>query len=68
MRIPASAQFPDYNSGYVKWIKDSTYVVNSYVDAENSYGALLRSKYRIKLKIMGDDQWKCLKLKIDDDE
>ena len=45
LKSPASADFPvDLN--HVKIITDSLFVINSYVDAQNSFGATIRTNYR----------------------
>jgi len=53
---PKSADFPwlDYNC----WrdAKDSnTFLVKSYVDAENAFGAMIRHKYECKLRYISGD-------------
>lgn len=46
LKAPSTAKFPwDYES-YVTDNGDGTYTVTSYVDAENSFGAKIRSKFR----------------------
>lgn len=55
LKAPGSADFPylDYTAEYKG---DSTYVVKSYVDAQNSFGAKLRTRYMVKLRYNGG-QW-----------
>lgn len=45
---PGSAQFEIGTDG-VKKINDTTFIVNSYVDSQNKFGALLRSEYSLKI-------------------
>jgi len=45
---PASAQFEIGTDG-VKKINDTTFTVDSYVDSQNKFGALLRSEYSLKI-------------------
>jgi hypothetical protein len=54
LKAPGSAEFPslDYSSYYQG---DSSYIVKSYVDAQNSFGAKLRLHYTAKLKYNGGD-------------
>lgn len=54
LKAPGSAEFPslDYTSVYQG---DSSYIVKSYVDAQNSFGAKLRLHYIAKLKYNGGE-------------
>lgn len=52
LKAPSTADFSDEdhtNSGDHQWI------VTGVVDAENSFGAMLRSSYRCELKVDGED-------------
>jgi len=55
LKAPSTAKFPDYNDEGVNIvIADSTnIVVSGYVDAQNSFGAMLRSRYIVALSIKG---------------
>jgi hypothetical protein len=52
LKAPSTAKFPIYSSSDVNisQIDSITYSVNSWVDAENSFGAMLRSRYFMKLR------------------
>ena|SRR5690554_5252414 len=45
LKSPASAQFPP-SIEHVKIINDSLFEINSYVDAQNAFGASIRTKYK----------------------
>jgi uncharacterized membrane protein YvbJ len=45
LKSPSTASFPKYNDSYVVDNGDGTYTVSSYVDAENSFGAEIRSDW-----------------------
>ena len=51
MKSPSSAKFPgSFMSPYEDWsfVKDGTeYAVSSYVDSQNSFGAMIRSQFII---------------------
>lgn len=48
LRSPATADFPGYGSGCTAIvIAPGRYEVNSYVDSENGFGAMLRSHYSV---------------------
>lgn len=57
LKAPATADFPGGSDGRVKYLGDSIFYIDSYVDAQNSFGANLRSNYSGKVKYMGSDQW-----------
>lgn len=44
LKSPSSAEF-GYGEDQVFQKNDSTFIVESYVDSQNSFGAMLRSKY-----------------------
>lgn len=52
LKAPATAKFPYYDKSFVKIKKKDEktgiiiFTINSYVDAENSFGALLRNHYK----------------------
>jgi hypothetical protein len=59
LKSPASAQFQPYESPKVSvTYKDGWYTVMAVVDAQNGFGALLRSTYLCKLQPVGGDRWK----------
>ncbi len=54
LKSPATASFTaDGQSVYVN-VYDSTAVVTGFVDAQNTFGAMIRTGYRIKMKYLGD--------------
>ncbi len=66
---PSSARFPRLDFT-VSTISENTYEVRAYVDAQNSFGATIRTKYRAVLKHRGGDwkheaNWSVIKLSID---
>lgn len=54
LKPPSSADFPyviDSNDGVkTKYMGDCTHKVWSYVDSENSFGAMIRTKYFVEIK------------------
>jgi len=65
LKAPSTAKFPAFSKGSIpmgyipKKIKDGEYVVSNYVDAENSYGAMIRSNYSCTV-YMDNSNSKCL--------
>ncbi len=71
IKSPTTASFP--TSDYKCFVNqyDSTYTVKSYVDAQNGFGAMIRSKYMVEMKYTGgnaDDghNWTLLDIRIYD--
>jgi len=57
LKAPATAKFPLYSESKVTDLGDGKYKVDSYVDAQNSFGAMIRTNYTCTLKYVGDDKW-----------
>lgn len=54
LKAPKTAEFP---WGLSAVFSDGAYVVNSYVDSQNSFGALIRTHYRCELEHSGTDPY-----------
>lgn len=49
LKAPSTAKFPSKSD--IKIIKNKdVYIINGYVDAQNSYGAMIRTKYLASIK------------------
>ena len=57
LKSPSSAQYPNYESGFVQRTGDNTYRVTAYVDSQNGFGAMLRSQWTVQIKRDGEDGW-----------
>lgn len=57
LKAPATADFPLGSDGHVKYMGDSVFYIESYVDAQNSFGANLRNNYSGTIKFKGNDNW-----------
>lgn len=49
LKSPASAEFETSYEDAVKQINDSIFEISSYVDSQNGYGAMLRTRFHCKL-------------------
>ncbi|UYW02079.1 hypothetical protein K5I29_04040 [Flavobacterium agricola] len=51
LKSPATAEFPGRNEKYshVSYIGDGEYKVNSWVDSQNSFGAMIRSNFSVTI-------------------
>jgi len=68
LKAPSTAEFaPLSESNYATNYKDKTvYTVNSYVDAQNSFGAKIRTRFTVTMKYEPTtDTWSLLSLKTD---
>lgn len=58
LKCPSTAKYPLYDDSYVKKEGDSAYIVVGIVDAQNGFGAMIRSKYVVKMISDGKDAYK----------
>lgn len=68
LKAPASADFPFFDFKHHE-APDNVYIIHAYVDAQNSYGAKVRSDWRCKVQYAGGDNadpasWKLLEVRI----
>ena len=65
LKAPSTAKFPfESYKNVTKRYENQIYVVESYVDAQNAFGAMIRSNYKVKLERTGQDTWKLLEIDI----
>lgn len=50
LNAPATAKFPEFNIRMLTEADDGSYTVKSYVDAQNGFGALIRSDFVCRVK------------------
>jgi len=63
LKAPSSAKFGSYGNSSVQHYKGCKFVVNGYVDSQNSFGAMLRSNYSVTLTPNGLN-WTLLDIQI----
>lgn len=61
LKAPSTAKFPWYDESFVADLGNDTYRVTAYVDAQNGFGAMIRSYYVCELQYAGNDSWKATK-------
>ena len=55
LKTPSTAEFPfSYASAEIQDLGNGNYVVKSYVDAQNGFGAMIRSNFTVTIKKVGD--------------
>jgi hypothetical protein len=64
LKAPASAKYPNC-VGKAEFVGDGEFVVTTYVDSQNSFGAMIRTSYVMRLKSLGADKWRMLSLVTD---
>jgi hypothetical protein len=60
---PSTAKFPANGTRDTKSAGNGIYITNSYVDAQNSFGAMIRNNYYCKLQFANND-WTVIDLQI----
>lgn len=68
LKAPSTADFP-FIDNMTSDIGNGVYVVNSYVDAQNGFGAMIRSTYQCKVQYIGGDNadqknWRLIDIEI----
>lgn len=58
LKAPATADFPS-DLDAVNPVSDSVFVINSYVDSQNGFGAMIRTRYICKITIIDEDHYRC---------
>lgn len=60
LKAPASAKWPSMFSGDsirgVGKLPDGTYIVSSYVDSQNGFGAMIRTPFKVHLRLRKDQR------------
>jgi hypothetical protein len=58
LKAPSTAEFQNCYDVTVSFYEPDTYIVPSYVDSQNGFGAMLRSEYRATVQHLGRDRWR----------
>lgn len=58
LKSPSSAEFP-FGEGSVTKVDNDTFIVTSYVDSQNSFGAMIRTNYSCQVTLTGEDNYTC---------
>lgn len=61
LAAPSTADFADFRESHV-YRSGEGFTVESYVDAQNAFGAKMRKRYIAKVKPVGDDNWRLVSL------
>lgn len=69
LKSPSTAEFPQLIKSVTTVSHNGIeWTVNSYVDVQNSFGAMIRSQYTCVLEYSGEDKWTLKKLIFDGEQ
>ncbi|MCX6266195.1 MAG: hypothetical protein NTW16_02400 [Bacteroidetes bacterium] len=56
LKSPSTAEFPSYSerTNHVKSLGNNIFIVESWVDSQNSFGAMIRTHFHLKVVLQGD--------------
>ncbi len=53
LKAPSTADFPSYDQSYVQYLGNDRYCISAYVDAQNGFGAKLRTDFVVIVNLRG---------------
>lgn len=59
LKSPSTAEFPYDSEEFVTKIDEDTFIINSYVDSQNSFGAMIRTNYICQITLNDNDTYTC---------
>lgn len=67
LKSPSTAKFPTYSDDFVTDMGENKFLVASYVDAENSFGAKVRTRYSCILQYIEETgKWQLEDIKLEE--
>lgn len=57
LKAPSTAEFPWYEESFVEDLGEGRFRVTAYVDAQNTFGAMIRSQYTCVLTSADGEKW-----------
>lgn len=57
LKAPSTAKFQTYSKELVQDLGGGRYKISAYVDAQNSFGAMMRNQFNCTLKYIGNNKW-----------
>jgi len=67
LKSPSSAKFPgifDGQKDHITKLGNQKYQIISYVDSQNSFGAMIRAQFIGVIKQISEDRWRLISLEI----
>jgi hypothetical protein len=62
LKAPSTADFPQLSDWTATKTGPDQWRIRSYVDAENSFGAAIRSRFVCEVRYVGNDRWRLIDL------
>ena len=66
LKAPTTAKFPSTSEAVIEKMATNLFEVRSYVDSENSFGAMIRTNYSCQVRYKGKDYWNLVDLSFDE--
>lgn len=66
LKAPATAEYPSDYRKYTERLASGRFRVTAYVDAQNSFGAQVRTDFVCVVKYVGDETWELESLALDE--
>jgi len=68
LKSPSSVKFPGFlkKDLHTTFLGNCTYRIRSYVDSQNSFGAMIRTWFTGEIKQISADRWQLVSLKFDE--
>jgi hypothetical protein len=68
LKAPSSASFPGIteSNSHVRYLKNQKYQIVSYVDAQNAFGAKIRTHFRGEIEQIDETRWRLISLTFSD--
>lgn len=58
LKAPKTADFASMSNSSISSLNSDTYTISSYVDSQNGFGAMVRTKFICKVKYVGNEKWR----------
>lgn len=62
LKSPATAKYQNCHYAKLEYLGNNIYGVYSYVDSQNSFGAMIRTDYYAELRDNGDETWSLINI------
>ncbi len=59
LKAPSTAKFESVTKCKITDVGNNIFYVHIKVDAQNSYGAMIRKTFSVEVECTGEDYWKC---------
>lgn len=62
LKSPSTAKFANVLSANIEQLENQTYKIDSYVDSQNGFGAIIRTRYIGEVQQISEDEWQLISL------